>query len=116
LDFGRLALRANIGGFTAPLSAESPGTEGAKPFIHLTITDANGFAQAFVIIEARVALEAGGTGEAAGSSSAPSYSTARPGEPVRFFAATVGSQQKPAWLERNWIESGRIRLTFGQNR
>jgi holo-[acyl-carrier protein] synthase len=34
-----------------------PGTE---PFIHLTITDEKGFAQAFVVIEARAAPGAGG--------------------------------------------------------
>jgi holo-[acyl-carrier protein] synthase len=34
-----------------------PGTE---PFIHLTITDENGFAQAFVVIEARAAPRAVG--------------------------------------------------------
>jgi holo-[acyl-carrier protein] synthase len=35
---------------------------GAEPFIHLTITDEGGFAQAFVVIEARMARKKGDPG------------------------------------------------------
>jgi holo-[acyl-carrier protein] synthase len=35
---------------------------GTEPFIHLTITDEQGFAQAFVVIEARPARQEGGAG------------------------------------------------------
>ena len=48
------------GGAAERLKAILPA--GAEPFIHLTITDENGLAQAFVVIEARAAREAGGTG------------------------------------------------------
>jgi holo-[acyl-carrier protein] synthase len=46
------------GGAAERLKAILPA--GAEPFIHLTITDENGFAQAFVVIEARAS---GGSGQ-----------------------------------------------------
>ena len=83
-----------------------PGTE---PFIHLTITDEQGFAQAFVVIEARAAGRRGGADKANAGPCGPELSSPRHQAITVFIGCggLIGAGRPTHFLRRRLFHGNR---------